>query len=1463
MFAKPLDNREVELRFGTFTTNFSTTFQEEMLSSFLANHRSSMKKTHQIIKIYNSLTPSSRTTLREINDDGTVYYQIKTPRSHIDFHECCVRIAESEETNVETRPQGYSMQAYVRERTRYSFKKDNIRFDISEYTDASDVKTYEVEAELTEPLGDVNELKVVIGSCMNELGLTTMNERTMLCNYINTLNVDPAQPVPLTLSVLSENSELFRNYAVTAKIDGMRKLLVFLDGKVFSVVGRLRNPDVKRMKETLVVGRYTDESYEGMVLEGEYYYDSDIHNFYLFDVVVGYNKMNTTTLPLRERHKLLNDIVADRREFMGEQEFDVVLKNFFFIDTNTDFYTASEQALKSTPDVIRTDGLIYQHSGKYTQTQDVNFRPYKWKPIEDITIDFRCCRVSQTKYSLSVLSGKQNVEEVFGEMSYSGSLNIDKAIVECKYDVSEQQFTPFKIRYDKPVPNTRTVAQSNYDTIINPVNQDVIVGRNCLLMKKLYSITKEKMISQSAMGVVVNIGNVKDVELYRGKAGITEVIFVEQNEKKIDGVSGKLDRKDKALFKFVNAGIDGYAPKTHVDTVVAFFSLSYIFEDTAVFAASIKNICSMLKYNGKLLLGITDFSNISERIGDISEYGFSVVKNGSEVTVQLQGVYNILESKERIFNTEEFMNAVTKYFNSPPAIIGVDNRDYLSHFIKDYDVNTRFYEFVRNATPFESQEVDGKRKLAWYEDVDYDVPVVGRGLIETDDRYEIDSQASDVQDNISQAGSVGGEEQDDANIEEMDELDDDERVKREYDKKKAATMGMANKMTPPTPGSIVNIELSQNNFMVRCKGVDVGKLNIIHAARESGITTKSVAQLHAEMVRNIRTSFFKLDGGYLAGGYQSRILERDYGGYTIDGGVAKIKGLTQSLTIEKLDNLAETEFTYYILNEYLGERSAAELLSICLDANIFIVDLYKPNFDWSMSSVPMEAIQNFVTRAIYNPVLGRIASAEDERLDYAQFLTKKSIFLFTNNNITYFPVNGTFVFKTNSNEYLIDKTTGVFDANSDMVRLMLNSFAPDLSKLADPEQYNPMKQNVVRVVKNTTATGVRYGKMTVLTYPSRPLYSIVGSMVSSGEMTQFIVDSNTQFITKIGRAIFEIKHADGTNPAHVDFPKEYLQEVVRMLREKYGSDIPVREYVRPTGVYTKYVGCMGELYESPDEVRLYNGKRLSIPNDIDISNLVFVNCPPGVLPDRRNIPKGRSSFEWPERERYLAVFRALTNKNIEDGKRDLELAIGKNSVQSFIFTDELALRDLRKAQAWRDIVVNVGDSLSQVVSNNPAIFPHLRGQMYLVNNINNSRYLFPTPRNEFADGEIERGYLPPQDKKYQVNVTTSHIQQAEKEFTKIQLKGLIGLIRIKPTPPSLDNVWAWVSLQTEDRNKGTWKIVNQETFPDQRESRNDPSIIDMTDPQGVKYIRYVDYDMMSFEDVQNFQTRAKRILGGK
>lgn len=374
-----------------------------------------------------------------------------------------MRLSVSSEQPAKLPPDGAKSTAQ-RIKHRHSIIVDFIQIDITRVISAGET-AFEVEFEfLTLPTFDVFKkwYQTVVLPTVDSTNLEHLNnieqhwisyllpapsaiDRVASLLKVIGTNLTVKRLTNQVLSLTRKNIGTISNlstYLISPKYDGKRTLVLIDNGKMTAISD--------------VVNEYDIQSRSTMVLDTEEYGGI----YYVFDVLY-YDKL-ITQQPLKDRLAYIKHIVSldDKR---------LSKKPHYATNLIDDALACVEN--------IRCDGIIFTPLGSYME------KTYKWKPAEQLTIDFYLVQYNAQSYRLMVGSKHQNrLRPVQFKVNnvpqvYKGENGLDGQIGEFLYDRTRTQWILVRKRPDRLQDlnagtyfgNFITVAISIFDDIQNPL----------------------------------------------------------------------------------------------------------------------------------------------------------------------------------------------------------------------------------------------------------------------------------------------------------------------------------------------------------------------------------------------------------------------------------------------------------------------------------------------------------------------------------------------------------------------------------------------------------------------------------------------------------------------------------------------------------------------------------------------------------------------------------------------------------------------------------------------------------------------------------------------------------------------------------------------------------------------------------------------------------------------------------
>ncbi len=514
----------------------------------------------------------------------------------------------------------------------------------------------------------------------------------MVSSYMN-------KPVNIALKDLQPKKSKQKTYALavsnsypTVKLNGKRFFLFISDGVCWLVYP----PNiVYKFGETESVEGTKTHVHDKTLLDGELLLSTESgqisYEYHAFDILY-YGGTNLTRKPFIERLESARYAVESIVPF-GESS--ISLKKYY---TDGTFFERSSDAYKeyaSLPEG-RADGLIIQPSGVYK-----NNETFKWKPPEELTIDFRYQR-TESENVFNLLVGKGNEEIIFTPKGFKGTVTVQNAvidgteitdlIVESKWDQDNKTFVPIKIREDKVAPNYINVAYNVWNDITHPISSETITGNDLMILRKYINSQKRSDIFEyfGRDTVLLDIGSGRggDITKWR-EAGVGHVYAVEPSLDNIkifrSRMKTELRRKTvhglKAdVFKnsvtVLNYGAQN-TTKIEVDTIgtgitdiAAFSSLTFFFESEDLYSKLLRTL-NLVPPGGRVVGIVMDGEKTRELLEENDGFysnGPVEIKSldstdsdfGNKIHIKLKDSTSMVNYEEYLFMYDAFKESMSE-----------------------------------------------------------------------------------------------------------------------------------------------------------------------------------------------------------------------------------------------------------------------------------------------------------------------------------------------------------------------------------------------------------------------------------------------------------------------------------------------------------------------------------------------------------------------------------------------------------------------------------------------------------------------------------------------------------------------------------------------------------------------------------------------------------------------------------
>lgn len=648
---------EVEARIGKFNAknNFISNTPSQLFNNLktslmnMTKNTLSMNAENLKTKVFTTseITQNSFVNYLKIEYEGNIIFRTKEGRGKVDKPEWGIRLAQSKEENITKIPDRIKFDERsfrIKNRTRFYDSNEEspiygvyIDMTLVEATNenGSTFRTHEIEIERKEKLSAEKFIKALKFIYFMYQGLDQvfftidynkeklvedhfhliMNqpERKNIINAYN--NLTGKQPEKGEISYYRNEPRNIKikdfihmpNYAVTSKLDGMRKHLFIHNKQAYLI-----NPpyDIFKVSDKANLERAL---FDGELVGNE---------LFIFDVAF----VKNTNATEKQLHTRL-DLIEETDIFV--ENIKISTKTFY----NTgNIYNDVEAALKENKNFedndIKTDGLIFQPiKGHF-----VNSDTFKWKPVDNLTIDFMVEQIWGEKeniYNLSV-AGKGRIVAFRGTrkfpylktVSFKNNAFKDEPmssgrILEFKWDKKSENFVPIKFRDDKPSPNRADVAINVWEDIMEPIYEETIQGKDLVIMRKYHNMIKDHLITTyiNRGSTILDIGTGRGGDLSKWKNRNINAFAVEPDKKNVETIKER-NKTVNANIKIINAGAEETTEilknVDEVDAISAFFSLTFFPESEEIFDGLINTIDRTLKKNGYLVGIVLDEGKLRE-----------------------------------------------------------------------------------------------------------------------------------------------------------------------------------------------------------------------------------------------------------------------------------------------------------------------------------------------------------------------------------------------------------------------------------------------------------------------------------------------------------------------------------------------------------------------------------------------------------------------------------------------------------------------------------------------------------------------------------------------------------------------------------------------------------------------------------------------------------------------------------
>lgn len=960
---------EVEIKFKSKASiDFFTNFKE-YLSKFIGSSKD---------ETYTSETYSEG--YRRTVHGSSVKYEVKKRIASHDFKvsKFDFRVSSSSEKLIskEEFEKNARGTKHVRDIRRSSFIHGNIRYDFS-LVDSSE---FELEIERVNSDCQVHEFTDAISlTCFIYNSYSSLSKSIPQLRIASVAQSDLSKPVDITPSDFNEY--FLKNFSITLKLDGDRQLLAFINNIIF--VADARNKFVLWSP----IGTYSASSgLDAFIFEGERTPDGVLH---VFDYMgVADNKYTSSNAVKYDLSKRL-DIVKKVEKISSETScVPFKIKKFEFGNFSEVCARILADADKNR---IENDGLIFQFNGpdrksalkwKPASHLTVDFYYYlpqvtsKCTPDNDMSAYMR----SETREGLYI-DASQGSSKKFEYVASINEVQHPKymthndfacSVVECFFENGKWHI----VRIRNKLPNHINVYNRIKNLIQNPITRETIEGKNMMMMRRVHNSVKRSILDSLPAGsVILDIGSGQGGDIDKW-GRFSKVYAVEPDPEKHVEFERRLSLKSadvKNKITLIKSGFEKVDPRIieKADFIIGFFSFTFFFKDQGKLDPVVLRQLSHMKKGAHLVGIVLDGDKVTVAMKGKKEVSCGdqwwIKKSGSsdhEISTFIKGSEYITgDFIENIVYVKKFVSLLEQNGFKKNAVDSIAKNLMSECNQKLNDLNT-FFSFTKSS---KSKDDDDD-------------------FVERDDGPDYEPEGERDRDSDSESS---GEDSETSSSSSEDEFNDDvERVETDEfvpQAYKEIDGEDAKPITYPSIGQLVfnDEDDTMHNDYLKTKatplvyylGVPTDRLNIVHAANVATMNAKFGAiadklaknylaytngiidkakflKVKAEFepilendTRELLFSsehvlkkiikeltlpkFLELNDGYLAGGFQHRILSKlEKEGGSVNG-------------ILELNNLARSEFIEYLSNAELGERSMLELLTKYFKKDIHVCTIIK------------------------------------------------------------------------------------------------------------------------------------------------------------------------------------------------------------------------------------------------------------------------------------------------------------------------------------------------------------------------------------------------------------------------------------------------------------------------------------------------------------------------------------------
>lgn len=546
------------------------------------------------VTISETIVNNYKNDIRSIQSGSSITWEKKTKSTPFDFKNYGFRIGLSSE--IATVPVNETP-IFTRRKKTFQYTLDGFRYDLTEV----DGK-YEIEIEFvgktfdSKALADLITLGIQVVMILDDTEIFMLvDEKVLVTERFNEIMGVKGtflkkvfnKPVDLHFNDLTADVLLKNPYSITAKADGLRKLILGLNSGIYFVTFQ----GISKVADKNHIGK--DFLIDGELIENQ---------FYLFDVLF-YDRTFLVDENLTRRlsyRKFFNRInIVQNGEALV---LNVVSKNFVFFKTAEEFFQGISTIMNETKFVI--DGLVFTpvNSGYFGKI-------FKWKPSEKLTIDFQIIdsnTIGVKNSANQIVPFQTNDKIVIGPDFQAGD------IVEFAHQPGK--WITMRLRDDKVEPNFERVAYDIVKMIENPIQLETLMGKDLVLMRKYHNRVKSQLynfLREKNVVTVVDLGAGRGGDVQKWKSGGFKVTAVEPNKENLAELEKRVKEAGMKV-KIVNTTAEEFTCREKVDAVTMFHSLTFFYDKTEHVELLLSNIDSCVKNGGYVVIMAVDGKKLRE-----------------------------------------------------------------------------------------------------------------------------------------------------------------------------------------------------------------------------------------------------------------------------------------------------------------------------------------------------------------------------------------------------------------------------------------------------------------------------------------------------------------------------------------------------------------------------------------------------------------------------------------------------------------------------------------------------------------------------------------------------------------------------------------------------------------------------------------------------------------------------------